>query len=79
MAQDSCIFPDEQSRTNIDRLNSDAFFEMSCLWVVRDFVRQNLGLAEGVHECGATRARSTLGIVSQGNTVKKGKDIYRQP
>lgn len=60
----SCIFPDGQLRTDIDRLDSNAFFEMSRLWVVRDFVCQNLGLAKGVHECGATSARSTLWMVS---------------
>ena len=51
---------------------------MSCLWVVRDLVGQNLRLAERVHECGATRAGGTYGVVGKGNATR-GEDTNRRP
>src|ERR1700722_18993543 len=44
--------------TNVDGLNSNAVFNVSSVWVVRDFMGQNLGFAQSVHESRAAGARS---------------------
>jgi hypothetical protein len=45
--------------TNIDRLDSNAFFDMCRVRIVRDFVSQNLGLAESVDKGRASSSRGT--------------------
>ena len=44
-------------RTDIDRLDSDAFLHMRSLGAVGNIVGQNLRLTEGVHKSGASGAR----------------------
>jgi hypothetical protein len=44
---------------NVDWFDSDSIFNVSGLWIVGYFVRQNLGLAKGVHEGCSPSSRST--------------------
>ena len=43
--------------TNIDRLNPYTFFNMCCLWIVCNLVRQHLRFAKCVYEGGSASAR----------------------
>lgn len=45
--------------TNIDRLDFNTLLNVSGLWIIRNLVRKDLGLAEGVDEGGAPSARRT--------------------
>ena len=64
--------------TNIDRLDPDTFFNMCCLWIICNLVRQHLRFAKRVHEGGAASARGTckragkpLGTTDSDETEKK--------
>lgn len=46
--------------TDVYRLNTNAFFNVRSVWVVRYFVREHLRLAECVDEGGTTSARGTF-------------------
>lgn len=45
--------------TNVDGLNPDAFLDVCGVWVVRNFVRQDLGLAKSIHKSRTASSRST--------------------
>lgn len=47
------------TRTNVDGLDSNAFFEVGRLRAIRNLVGEHLRLAEGIHESGATSTRGT--------------------
>lgn len=51
---------DERKLTNIDRLDSNALFDVCCVWVIGDFMSQNLRLAKGIDKGGASSSRCTL-------------------
>ena len=79
-------------RTDVDRLDPDTFFNVRSLRAVADLVREDLGLAEGVHErraagargpCDATEPRSvyTKSRVStcHGGRTRGGEKTHRRP
>lgn len=45
--------------TNVDGLDADPLFDVSCLWVVADLVRDDFGFAKRVHERRTARSRGT--------------------
>lgn len=45
--------------TDVDRFDSDAFLNMGRLGIISNLVAKDFGLAERVHESGATRSRGT--------------------
>lgn len=46
--------------TNVDRLDPDAFLDVSRFSIVRDLMAKDFGLAQSVHERGAPSPRSAL-------------------
>jgi hypothetical protein len=46
-------------KLNVDWLDPDTLFDVRGIWVVRDFVRQNLRLAQSVDEGGTASTRGT--------------------
>jgi hypothetical protein len=51
--------------TDVGRLNPDTLLNVRSVWVIRDLVRQDLGLAEGVHKGRTASSRGTC------NTLRK--------
>lgn len=49
------------ARTDVDRLDPDTLLQVCGLGAVAHFVREDLGLAKGVHERGTASARGTWG------------------
>ena len=60
-----CILRTVEILANVDWFDSDSVFNVSGLWIVGYFVRQNLGLAKGVHEGCSPSSRSTLSRAPQ--------------
>lgn len=64
----------QERRTDIDRLDANALFDVCNVSIVCNLVRKDLGLAERVDEGGATRARCTCVFCEQVHEKNAAKD-----
>ena len=60
-AREGRTWGDTSRRTDVNGLDADALFEVRILGSIDDLVRQDIRLAEGVHERRATSSRFTCG------------------
>jgi hypothetical protein len=51
--------------TDIGRLDPDTLLDVRGVWVVRDLVRQDLGLAKGVHKGRTASSRGTCNTLGK--------------
>jgi len=66
--------------TNVDWLDFDTLLNVSGLWVIRNLVREDLGLAEGVDKSSAPSPRRACdGLNLQAEDIPKMLDTYLQP
>jgi hypothetical protein len=59
--------------TDVDGLNPDTFFNMCGIGIIGDFVRQDLGFAQGIDKSRSPGARGTFDL----NVQKEG--VYLAP
>lgn len=69
----------QERRTDIDRLDANALFDVCNVCIVCNLVRKDLGFAERVDEGGATRARCTCVFCGQVHEKTRRKMVRRVP